>query len=128
MANYILDTTVLIDHLRGRREVVELVTGLARQSHQLGVCCINIAELYSGLSDEEHSKADRLIDHLDYYDISPDIAKLAGSYRFNFAKKGLTLTTSDTLVAATAITQDATLITANIKDYPMEEIKLLKQS
>jgi predicted nucleic acid-binding protein len=37
------------------------------------------------------------------------------------------LTTTDTLVAATAIKHGATLITANVKDYPMEEIELLQQ-
>jgi predicted nucleic acid-binding protein len=127
VAKYILDTTVLIDHLRGRRKVVELVTRLAQEAHQLGVCCVNIVELYSGLNDEEQGKADRLVNYLDYYDITREIAKLAGSYRFSFARKGLTLTITDTLVAATTIVQDATLVTANVKDYPMEEIKLLTQ-
>ena len=127
MAKYILDTTVLIDHLRGRREVVEFITELAQQGHQLGTCCVNIAELYAGLSDKEHNRANRLIEHLDYYEISRGIAKLAGGYRFSFARQGVTLTTADTLVAAVAIDQDATLMTANARDYPMDGIKVIDQ-
>ena len=127
MAKYLLDTTVLIDHLRGRQKVAETVIRLARQGHELGVCCINIAELYSGLNDNERAGAEKLIDSLDYYEISKDIAKMAGCYRFEFARKGITLTTSDTIVAAVAINYGAILVTANVKDYPMKEIELLQQ-
>lgn len=127
MTKYLLDTTALIDHLHGRQRTVELITGLAHQGHDLGVCCVNVAELYSGLSDKERVKADRLIDSLDYYEIPQDASKMAGNYRFDFTKRGVTLTTTDTLVAATAIKHGATLITANVKDYPMEEIELLQQ-
>jgi len=127
MAKYLLDTTVLIDHLRGRQKVVETITRLARQGHDLGVCCINIAELYSGLNDKERTGAEKLVDCLGYYDITRDIAKMAGNYRFEFARNGITLTVSDTLVAAAAINYGATLITANVKDYPMKEIELFQQ-
>lgn len=84
-------------------------------------------ELYSGLSQSERAKAHRLIDTLEYYEVSRNAAKLAGSYRFDFARRGMILTTTDTLVAATAVEQDATVITANPKDYPMEEIELVRQ-
>jgi predicted nucleic acid-binding protein len=46
--NYLFDTTVLIDHLRGQPAAVEPLTALAGEGHRLGVCCINIAELYAG--------------------------------------------------------------------------------
>ena len=45
VAKYILDTTVLIDHLRGREEAEELVDSLALAGHRIGVCCISITEL-----------------------------------------------------------------------------------
>src|SRR3990172_6555099 len=103
VARYLLDTTVLIDHLTGRRKAVEMVTSLARQGHVLGVCSINVAELYSGLNSQERARADVLITGLDYFEISPDAAKRAGGYRFEFARKGMPLTTTDTLIAATAV-------------------------
>src|SRR4030042_4925999 len=127
MAKYLLDTTVLIDHLRGQQKVTDMIIRLARQGNELGVCCINIAELYAGLSDKERIKAEKLIDNLYYYETSKDIAKMAGCYRFDFARKGITLSTSDTIVAAIALSHGVTLITANVKDYPMKEIELLQQ-
>ena len=127
MARYLLDTTVLIDFLRGRQVIVELLERLAKEGHELGVCAVNIAELYSGLSPEERRKADRLIDNLRYFDIDREAAKLAGSYRYAFARQGRPLSTADTLVAAAAVMNGAILITANVKDYPMEDLQLLEQ-
>ena len=126
VANYLLDTTALIDHLRGRSEVVELVTTLAQQGHRLGVCCINVAEIYAGLRQEERARADRLIDNLEYYEVTREVAKQAGRYRHDFSRRGTTISTADTLVAAAAIAGGATLITANTKDFPMEDVQLLE--
>ena len=47
MAKYLLDTTALIDYLKGHQPVVELLRELAEQGHDLGICCINVTELYS---------------------------------------------------------------------------------
>ena len=126
MADYLLDATALIDYLRGRRGIIELVNTLANQGHQLGLCCISVAEVYAGLSEEERAGADRLADAMDYHEISREVAKEAGRFRYEFARRGTTLTTTNTLIAATAIDLGATLITANTRDFPMEEIELLE--
>ena len=68
-----------------------------------------------------------MIGVMDYYDVSLAVAKEAGRYSYEFVRRGTHLSTTDTLIAATAIAEDATLITANIKDFPMEEIQLLEQ-
>ena len=127
MAKYILDTTVLVDFLNGRREAVDLVDSLAHQGNQLGVCCVSVAELYAGTHQESRAAADRLIDAMNYHDVSLAAAKEAGRYRYEFARRGTSLSTADTLIAATAIAEDAILITSNVKDFPMEEIELLEQ-
>ena len=103
-----------------------MVNTLAQQGHNLGVCCITVAELYAGLSEEERAGAESLIDAMDYHDVSVEIAKEAGRYRYEFARRGTALSTADTLIAATAINLGATLITANTRDFPMEEIELLE--
>ena len=124
MAKYLLDTTGLINHMRGRQDVIDLVTQLALEGHQLGVCCINVAELYAGLDPQERSRGERLIASLDYYDTTRRVASLAGSYQYDFARRGTTLTAADTLIAATAVTESAVLVTANERDFPMEELSL----
>jgi len=128
VANYHLDTTALIDYLHGRQGAIELMGTLFQQGHRLGVCCISVAELYAGLSEEERARADFLVGAMDFHDVSREIAKEAGRYRYEFARRGIGLSTTDTLIAATAIFHGATLITANTRDFPMEEIQLLEHS
>ena len=69
-----------------------------------------------------------MTDGLEYYLVSREAAKEAGRYRYEFARRGITLSTTDTLMAATAIAEGAILITANTRDFPMEEIELLEHS
>ena len=88
MANYLLDTTALVDFLNGRQEVVDLVNSLASPSNRLGVCCVSVAELYAGTNLERRAAADRLVGALDYYDVSLAAAKEAGRYRHEFARRG----------------------------------------
>ena len=126
MASYLLDATALIDYLRGRRGIIELLNTLAIQGHQLGLCCVSVAEFYAGLSEDERAAANRLTDAMDYREITREIAKEAGRYRYEFARRGATLSTADTLIAVTAIAGGAILITANTRDFPMEEIELLE--
>lgn len=103
-----------------------MFNALSVQGNRLGACCVSIAELYAGVSQERRTAADRLTGVLDYYDVSPEAAKEAGRYRFEFARRGIALSTADTLIAATAIDQGAILVTGNTKDFPMEEIQLLE--
>jgi hypothetical protein len=52
------------------------------------------------------------------------IAKQAGALRYEWARKGVTLTLTDTMIAATVLHYGLTLITDNRKDFPMPELKL----
>lgn len=126
MATYVLDTTVLIDFLGGRARAVSLVKELSQEQHDLCTCCICVAELYSGLSAGATRVADQLMSGLTYLDVTADEARLAGSIRYQYARRGIALSTTDTIVAAVAIANDATLVTANVRDFPTEELRLLE--
>ncbi len=68
MSGYLLDTTVLIAHLRGDAGVSQLLLDLLSDGHRLGICCINVAEVERGLRPAERKKAKVLIDRLEYFD------------------------------------------------------------
>lgn len=124
MANYLLDTTVIIDCLRGRGEAVDFLTKVVAQGSLVGCCPINIVEVYAGMRDNEREATKKFLDSLEYYEVAKDIAKQAGEYKRQYQEKGITLSPSDVIIAAVAISNDLVLVTGNPKHYPMPEISL----
>ncbi|MBC8165886.1 MAG: hypothetical protein H7Y20_08445 [Bryobacteraceae bacterium] len=53
MATYLLDTSVIIDALNGKRGRRDLLLGLVRQGHLLACCPINVTEVYAGMRSNE---------------------------------------------------------------------------
>lgn len=84
------------------------------------------AEVYSGLREQERERAQRLFRPLDYWVIEFGTARLAGELRMQYQQLGRTLAVTDALIAAQAIARDATLVTDNVRDFPMPELKILR--
>ena len=76
------------------------------------------------MKEKEKEKTDRFIESLYYFEVTKEIAKLAGELRRKYVKKGKTLATTDVIIAATAITYDLTLVTKNVKHYPFLQLKM----
>jgi len=53
-----------------------------------------------------------------------DEGRLGGTWRADFATRGVTLSQSDCLIAAAAFGVGATLATGNPKDFPMDEVQI----
>lgn len=125
MAKYILDTASLIDYAKGHEPTKSLVLNLLKGEDEVGVCAITIAEFYSGLTDKAMLEWDEFFDTLTYWETDIQTAKLAGKFRRDFAQKeNRILPLADTVIAAVAYLNDATIITRNIKDFPEKEVKL----
>lgn len=62
---------------------------------------------------------------LPYWHISREAAMQAGIVRKNASDQGRTLSVSDSLIAAVAREQDATVLTSNIKDYPAKDVRVM---
>ena len=124
MANYLLDTTVIIDCLRGRKETVDFLTELASEGSAVGCCAINIAEVYAGMRENERGVTKKFLDSLEYYEVTRNLAELAGEYKREYAGKGITLSLSDVIIAAVAISNNLMLVTDNLRHYPMPELNI----
>jgi len=124
MAGYLLDTTTIIDHLRGNKKINSYLEEIGQRGDIVGCCCINIAETYAGMREKEREKTDKFIENLYYFKVTKEIAELAGGLRQKYFKKGKTLATADIIIAAAAITYGLILVTKNVKHYSFPELEI----
>ena len=125
MRTYLLDSDVIIAYLRGLEEAVRFVNNLFRNSVVMGICSINVVEIYAGMKERERDATERLIESLRFFPVDPETARLAGDMIRNHRGKGITLALADAVIAATAIQNDLILATYNKKHYPMTEVRLI---
>ena len=124
VAIYLLDTTVLIDYLRGHAEVRARLHALAEQQHELAVCAISVAEVFAGLREEDREATALFLSTLAYFDLPFDTASVSGELQYTFARRGQTLKLTDVLIGASALARDAILVTDNVKDFPLPGLQV----
>lgn len=122
MATYLLDTSVIIDALNGKRNRTLLLIQLAERDGTLACCPINVAEVYAGARPKEEEQTSALLRSLQFYPISFPVAELAGRLKRQYGRSGKTLSIPDTMIAAVALYYRLTLVTDNAKDFPMPEL------
>ena len=121
---FLLDTTALIDFLRGDKHTITLLEVLKEKAH-LAACPITVAEVFSGTREKELPIAEQFLSSLKFYPLDYEASRLAGRWRYTYARKGITLGLFDTLIAAVALRNNLALVTANDKHYPMEDLIIL---
>ena len=117
----LLDSTVLIDALRGRPAASRLA-GLRRRGVEPWVCAISVEEVWRGLRPGEEAAARRLFNALRIAPLGVAQGMQAGMWRRTFVEHGVTLHQADCLIAAAAEGIGASLATANVDDFPMREV------
>ena len=115
----LLDSSVLIDVLRGR-PAVDRLRALRLAGEVPYVCAINAEEVHRGLRTEEIGPATALLAACRPAPLGVVEGQLAGMWRREYAARGVTLDRADCLIAAAAVSVGATLATGNPKDFPME--------
>lgn len=115
----ILDTNIIIDHLRqkevGDTLLMKLVSSIPLS--ELSVSVITIQELYEGKSSVDEKAESYLLATINPLRILPydyEIAKIAGEIARDLDRP---IELADATIAATAILQKARLITRNRKDF-----------
>ncbi len=120
---YLLDSGVLIRHLRGRPEAVRLLRGLGKRE-RLAIASISRLEIYAGMREHEQYKTQKLLTRFVTYEMGAEIADRAGGYVREYRSQGVAFSVPDAIIAATAIQHGLTLVTFNPKDFPLPGLSL----
>lgn len=114
----VLDTSVLIDVLRGE----EAALGYVRSLSDVPVCSeVTRIEVARGLRSSERTSAEQLFRTLTWVGVDEPIARRAGELgrRWDRHRPGIAL--ADLVIAATAEQVEAELATVSVGHFPMFE-------
>jgi predicted nucleic acid-binding protein len=123
MADFLLDSDVVIWHLRGHASVVELVLALARRG-RIGLSAITRAEVLLGMREPERELTLLFLDSCETLSVVAATADRAGEIVRGFGSQGITLSLPDALIGATALLASIPLYTCNPRHYPMPDLDL----
>jgi predicted nucleic acid-binding protein len=112
----VLDTTVLIDVLRGDQPAVNWLSRVAEVPRCSELTRI---EVLRGLRSAERAAAERLFGALVWVPVLEPIAREAGELGRRYRRSHNGIGTVDLVVAATANQLGARVATANVRHYPM---------
>ena len=112
----LVDTDVLIDHLRGRSDAVELLRSIAANS------CISVLsrfEILAGMRSGERHVTRALLDAWPNVAVTQEAASRAGEMARIYRASHQAISPVDYLLAATVEVHGHELITLNTRHYPM---------
>lgn len=124
-----VDTTFIVDILRGNKEVLEIASKLDKSKITKALPAPVVSEILQGIHlspNPEHEKnfALSLINSLNIIPLNKESFILAGNISSDLMKDGQDIGLIDCMIAAITITNKETLITRNKKHF--EKIKDLK--
>jgi predicted nucleic acid-binding protein len=112
----LLDTSVLIDVLRGSQSAAQWLGALG----EVPTCSeLTRAEVLRGVRSPERSRTERLLSSLRWVAVDEPISRRGGELGRHHRRSHPGLSIVDFLIAATAQLLNADLATANVRHYPM---------
>lgn len=118
-SQYLLDTSFLIDVMRGDPGAQQRLERLWSEAEAIYVNEIVVCELFTGLRDPDVKKGRTLVQPLEFVQPGPETALLAGRWRSQAQQQGRTLSLADALIAATAESLGAAVLTRNLRDFAL---------
>lgn len=119
MTTYLFDTCVLIDHLRHKPEAVAFFDALIKTTPDpFLLSVLSVHELYTGMRPDEIERTELLLGEFTILPLGRDEARHSGELMQRYGKSH-GLDSHDAMIAATAKSVGAKLITRNLKHFPM---------
>ncbi len=128
MTESLVDTDILSFYFKGDSKVVAKFNDYLKEFDVINISIITYYEILGGLkfknAERQIKEFEEFVSNNTIIHISEQSAKLSGDIYADLRQKGITIGTSDILIAGIAIENELTLVTNNERHY--ESIKGLK--
>ena len=115
----VLDSSVIIDHLRGDERARNVIAAHVEAADQLWGIVISRAEVIASMRSADRGPTIRLLDQLRWLDIDLEVADKAGALARRYRRSHPGLQLADCLIAAGTARLGARLLTQNVRHFPM---------
>lgn len=112
----LLDTGVVIAHLRGFAGVADLLAGLAGKG-RLATSVVTVLEVWQGAKEREVERTRLFFSGVELIPLDAGLAEAAGNLARHIREKGFTVSLADAVVAATALRLGVPVLTTNSKHF-----------
>lgn len=121
MAIVMVDTSLLVDHLRGHAGAVACLDGANERGDELWSVPVVRTEVLVGVRATESDAMWALFDVFRWLDVTTELADAAGELAARYRRSHSGIDIVDYLVAAATQRLEATLLTRNVRHFPMIE-------
>lgn len=115
---FVVDTSILIDVLRGERAAAEALHD-ARGAGPLHASEVTRLEVLAGMRAPEEVQTRMLFNAVVWHPVDEHIAEIAGGLGRRWLPGNRGIDSADLAIAATAQSLRASLLTGNVKHFPM---------
>jgi hypothetical protein len=115
----VLDTSVLVDHLRDHPSVADIIDDRLGAGERISSSVLTKVELIAGMRSHERRSVRTLVDRLTWIGVTDAVAEQAGAFarRYRHSHPGIGVV--DFVIAATVQELNAELWTRNVRHFPM---------
>jgi tRNA(fMet)-specific endonuclease VapC len=117
---YVLDTNTLIYYFKGQGQVAQNLASISPQ--EIGVSTIALFELQVGIAKstspaKRTQQLQQLLSRVNLFPFDRDAALAAATIRAQLEQQGTPIGSMDVLMAGTAVSLQATLVTHNANEF-----------
>ena len=115
----LIDSDVLIEHLRGNTDARDWLVQARRTSGPLAMSVISVTEIAGGMRSPERREVMRLLGSMQRFEVTEQVAWRAATLMREYRRSHSGIGLGDYLIAATTLTEGLELATLNVRHYPM---------
>ncbi len=119
----LFDTPILIDMLHGTVSTERFLRLRARGEVPV-TTALNAAEIFYGINPADHERARLLFGGVRVVPVGLEDAERASLWRNEFATRGISLSSTDCMIAAVAVNLNIRLATTTPQLFPMDGVEI----